>query len=601
MITLKNVKLQIENQLLLENEDIYISKGNVHVIVGESGSGKTTLLYELSLLSHCSQTIYLWDERRIDGLNEFEKSEIRRTNIGYIMQDLELISENLSLHDNIRCMFALSGQDYDEIKVQEYMDSVNLKCSLEQTVSSMSNGERQRFALVLALVKNADLIICDEPTSSLDIDNTIELMNHLCYIAKKYNKMVVIATHDLYVIKSADILYEIKNRRLLLRGDIHLNEHNKSFNENLKIKKEFYKTYNKSNSSKTNLIIQGIYIVAIMLLCIIPLSLNSLLDREERLYNSYASNEIIVVNTQEVLPHLTYSGIEKPFNNDQINMLQEIDNVKEVNYYWELEGLLSINGKSEKIIIMPKTGIKKLVLSSSLSNKIIENMILNASLLVNKREYNFDIKLQNYNVEDYLVSKKISDEVIYMPFDMIKDMLKKAGIETSDSIYIECDKIEKLEHTSSEIQRWLKEATISSTSIQYLEQIKELEAVQQFIGVLRIVLVGGIVAITSVIQTMRNKERKKEVNALRINGMCKNAYYRLCFQEDRKFIVITVISCIMGYIGIEIILGLELTVISLLTVIGIAILYIVLTKIIPLYISVRQLFKKNISAILREN
>ena len=215
MIEIEGIHLQIKNQVLLENENIKIYEDCIHVITGESGSGKTTLLYEISLLSNISNAVYKWNELRIDKLSNNQRAEIRRNHIGYVLQDLELISEELSLQDNIDCMFALIGQNYDYEKVNEYMKQMNLKSSLSQKVDEMSRGERQRFALVLALIKDVELIICDEPTSALDKENTIELMNYLHIIARKYHKMIVIASHDNYVGERGDYLYSIENKHLV--------------------------------------------------------------------------------------------------------------------------------------------------------------------------------------------------------------------------------------------------------------------------------------------------------------------------------------------------------------------------------------------------
>ena len=195
MIEIEGIHLQIKNQVLLENENIKIYEDCIHVITGESGSGKTTLLYEISLLSNISKAVYKWNELRIDKLSNSQRAEIRRNHIGYVLQDLELINEELSLQDNIDCMFALIGQNYDYEKVNEYMNQMNLKCSLSQKVDEMSRGERQRFALVLALIKDVELIICDEPTSALDPISTIKMEELMYELKKEYT--VVIVTHNM--------------------------------------------------------------------------------------------------------------------------------------------------------------------------------------------------------------------------------------------------------------------------------------------------------------------------------------------------------------------------------------------------------------------
>lgn len=132
MITLNNINLQIKDLLLLKNENIDLFEGYIHVIIGKSGSGKTTLLHEISLISHYSKALYKWNDQIINNLNDYERAEIRRTKIGYVLQDLELISENLSLEDNIKCMATLAGQEYNEIKVFEYMNKLGLPFSLKK-------------------------------------------------------------------------------------------------------------------------------------------------------------------------------------------------------------------------------------------------------------------------------------------------------------------------------------------------------------------------------------------------------------------------------------------------------------------------------------
>ena len=135
MIRLNNLHLQINDQVLLENESITINEGHVHVIRGSSGCGKTTLLYEISLLAKLSNGDYYWNDLKINALNDYERSVIRKNHIGYILQDLELISEDLNLHDNLECMFALNKHNYDQNKVAEYMQTMNLNCSLDQKVT----------------------------------------------------------------------------------------------------------------------------------------------------------------------------------------------------------------------------------------------------------------------------------------------------------------------------------------------------------------------------------------------------------------------------------------------------------------------------------
>ena len=382
MIEIEGIHLQIKNQVLLENENIKIYEDCIHVITGESGSGKTTLLYEISLLSNISKAVYKWNELRIDKLSNSQRAEIRRNHIGYVLQDLELINEELSLQDNIDCMFALIGQNYDYEKVNEYMNQMNLKCSLSQKVDEMSRGERQRFALVLALIKDVELIICDEPTSALDKENTIELMNYLHIIARKYHKMIVIASHDNYVGERGDYLYSIENKHLVQKKqqDIIKVKDNVLIKKDRDIDNRFYKVYRKSNHMILKSIMKIIYAIIIVVLCIVPFALNSYLDKLEQLYDIYVTNEIIVVNTKESLPSISYNGVSQIFSEEQINMLKEIEHIQSVDNYWEMNGILKFSNGSEEVTILPKQNIKTAIFPTSLSKKVNKDVKIYATL-----------------------------------------------------------------------------------------------------------------------------------------------------------------------------------------------------------------------------
>lgn len=601
MITLKNIHLKIGNQLLLEDEGIEIHEGYIHVIMGESGSGKTTLLHELSLLSHFSHASYIWNDKRIDQFKDNERANMRRTHIGYILQDLELISENLSLRDNITCMFALSGQTYNSEMVSEYMKSVNLSCSLDQSIESMSRGERQRFALVLALVKNVDLIICDEPTSALDMENTKELMKHLSNIARQYHKMIVIATHDSYVADCADVLYKIINKRLIKHKDIKVEGNAKTLEQGLEIDRIFYKIYKKSNGNGLQFIMKAIYVLMIMLLCIVPPILKSLLDREEELFQMFSSNEIVMVNTQSTVSNSTYSSTSKLFTQDQINLVKEIENVESVEYYWELEGSLVNENKTESVLVVPKKNINNITVSSSLASKISNNSTLYSSLTLENENYDFETKVNQYDIKDYPIKPNTNREVIYLPAPLMSDILKEKGVNGSSALTVYCHDMNQVETISKDIQRWFKGVSLTSSGTQHLQQVNNLRMIQEFITILRIVMIVGIIVVAFIVQTMENKAREKEIANLRINGMNRLSFYQLYYYENINLFMITFISCLIGYLSCASVFSISLSVSSLCIILLQSILYMTLTRIIPLFITVQQIFKKDISRILRDN
>jgi len=599
LITLKNICIQINNRTLLNNEEITLYNGNIHVIEGESGCGKTTLLHEISLLSHLSNSVFEWNDQRIDHLDDTEKAKIRRMRIGYILQDLELVSENLSLRDNIKCMVALTGQNYDETLVQKYMNDLNLSLSLEQPVESLSRGERQRFALLLALIKDVELIVCDEPTSALDIKNAKELMEYLRTIAKKYHKIILIASHDYLVSNSADIVYKIENQQLILKKDNFLLEESLDSSHDKQISNEFYKIYNKSSQRITKSISRIIYVVMIVVLTIAPLIINSLLSKQQALYDLYANNEIIVVNTESRLPLCTFNSTSQLFTEAQLNLLNEIDHVENLDYYWEMNGEIIKDGKSIDVLVLPKNNIENIVLPSSIDGNM-DNAQLKLSLTLASCDYEFETKIQTYDIKDYPTRTNTDMEVIYMPLSMMKEILNTQHIDKSSSICVSVDDIANTESTVKNIKEWFLNATVYTAGNEYVDQLKFLKVIQQYMTILRTILVIGIIAVTYIIQTMENKSREKEIIHLRINGLNKKTFYKLYIYENKNLFIITIICCFISYIMGIIFFDLPISLSNVIMIILQLMLYIVLTKILPIYVSLENIFKKDISSVLRD-
>ena len=601
MIEIKNIHLQIQDKVLLKNEQLNINEGYIYVISGKSGCGKTTLLYVISLLSNYSNTIYHWDDQQIDNLSDEKIAMIRKNQIGYILQDLELISENLTLRDNIKCMFALINKKDDWAKVDEYMHKMNLDGLLDQKIDELSRGQRQRIALVLALIKDAKLIILDEPTSSLDKDNTIKLMAYLQIIAKNYHKMIVIASHDRYVKNNCDVLYEIENCRLVLKTQSLIKENVSMLKNDTKISNDFYKIYNKNNYKITKLLMKLIYMIMIIVICIGPAILTMYINEIKQLYDQYASNEIIVVNSDENLLNVLYDGKANVFSIEQINMLKEIEHVIDVDYYWQLEGALSFGKDAKSITVIPKKDLDKIAIPSSLANKTTKKMSLSMMLSVENQIYEFKTIIDDYIVKDYLISENIDNEVIFLPDKLIDKLLLQQNITNSASLVVRCDNVDNIENTMTKITNWLPEVTVLSNGTKYKEQLDNLQNIEQLINLLRIVTIIGIIVIVYIIQIMENKSRIKEITNLRINGITEKTFYKLYYYENRFVILATIVGCVMGYIIAVSYFKSSLVLSNLSLILLQSILCLLISQIIPLIISSKQIFTKDIAKILRDN
>ncbi len=595
MIEINNIHLQFDQLVLLENEKISLQPGNIYVITGKSGSGKTTLLYEISLLSNISKTKYYFNGKRIDNLNENEIAKIRQNHIGYILQDLELISEELSLKDNLDCMFALNNQEYDEKLVDEYLQLMNLNLQINQKVTDMSRGQRQRFALVMALVKNVELLVLDEPTSALDKNNSIELMEYLKVLARKYHKTIVIASHDQIVIDAGDGLYQIENKHLINKKSQLITVGKTKELATNNINHRFYQIYQKSNQRLSKIMMNVIYVIMLTTLIVGPIIVDAFLNHLQQLYQRYATNEILVVNTKQEMPPMTYNENSAVFNDDQLQMLQAIEHVETASYFYQLESYLD-----QQITIVPGNDIDQIVVSSSLENQVKDIDTIIANLTIAKTNYQLEISLNNYLIDDYPNDKYVNP-VIYMPEDMLSSLLRQQGISHSGTIKLTVDQLDNNKVVINEIKRWLPNATIFSSTNKYQNQITTIQTIEQLMLVLKAGMVVGIVIIVYVIQVLENKGRYHEIVNLRINGISKRLFYQLVYYENRFLIYLSLAVSLLVYFGVVYFLDLKLVFYDIMVVTIKTILYLIITRGLVIILQVEKLFSWDIGLMIRSN
>jgi hypothetical protein len=276
--------------------------------------------------------------------------------------------------------------------------------------------------------------------------------------------------------------------------------------------------------------------------------------------------------------------------------LKEIEHVDSVDYYWELDGILN----NKEVLVVPKSNIENIVISSSLSKSFHTGTLI-SYLTLDNQNYVFKMNIDEYKVKDYPRPDNVDKEVIYMPLNMMKDMLKKENITKSSAVVVYCDDLSHVSKTLSTIKRWMNQVTVSSAGLKYNESIESLKTLKQFMVALRMIMVAGVIAVAFIGESMKNKSREKEINNLRINGMDKKSFYSLSYYENNLFIIMTIALCGFGYIAISLIMNLSISFVSFMTILIKAIIYIFITRIVPLIILIQVLMKKDISTILRKD
>lgn len=199
MIELSNVWKSYGAIDVLRGVNLTVGEGDFISIRGKSGAGKTTLLKIIGLLDAPDKGEVKIFGRSVNGLSDDERSELRLRYIGFIFQFFNLIP-SLTVLENVELPLALAGVGWRErrkraLDLLEYFGLAGLAWRFPNT---LSGGERQRVAIIRALSNNPKIILADEPTSSIDDENSQLLMNLLTEINRGRKVTIILTTTDLY-------------------------------------------------------------------------------------------------------------------------------------------------------------------------------------------------------------------------------------------------------------------------------------------------------------------------------------------------------------------------------------------------------------------
>ncbi len=186
------------------------------MIVGPSGCGKTTLLSVIAgTLRFDSGEIDLFDTS-LHQLSEKEITSFRRENVGFIFQQFHLIP-TLNCVENVSIPLLLQGVARKEAlqRASEMMKAIGLEGRETERPKNLSGGQQQRIAIARALVHHPKLIICDEPTSSLDAETGCRVMEILSQVAKSEERCVIVVTHDNRIFDYADRTTKMNDGKII--------------------------------------------------------------------------------------------------------------------------------------------------------------------------------------------------------------------------------------------------------------------------------------------------------------------------------------------------------------------------------------------------
>lgn len=201
IVELRNANIYQGRNLILQDVNISITRGEFVYLVGKTGAGKSSLLKTLYgdlTLKEGEGIVAGFDLKKMD----WKKVPFLRRTLGVVFQDFQLLTDR-TVNENLKFVLRATGWKDDKLmdeKIADVLDKVGLKSKGFKMPFEMSGGEQQRVDIARALLNSPKLILADEPTGNLDPETSDEIMQLLFNISRDYGAAVIMATHDYIVI-----------------------------------------------------------------------------------------------------------------------------------------------------------------------------------------------------------------------------------------------------------------------------------------------------------------------------------------------------------------------------------------------------------------
>lgn len=601
MIKLRNITKTYEEDVL---HDIHVDfvEGNLYVIKGISGCGKTTLLNiiaglddnyegELSYQGH----IIPKHLHKIQKLSEKRKLEEYREYIGYIFQQSLLVS-HLSVIENLKLVYD------DESLIYKYAQLLNVEELLHRLPHQLSNGERQRIAIIRALILDCPIILADEPTAALDVENALEVVHAFEKIKDKH-RIIIVVTHEDCFDKAADKIIQIDYGRIT--DDMVSNkEHEISHTVIPKATKVIQNDWlyaKKRRKKNSKLFTISLTLISFIVLFLTGLYLHLHDGMKDYVYKNYPYQTMIIpdMNLSEVKSIETF----KKYENYGIQQ----DAYTILPCYPKEDSALSIPNaisygafpKDEKEIV-----INQKAATYFFPNETYEN-IIGKSIYVDEVSDTFIISAilsDNFNVlEEIRISSPVyksiqmnENSVVYMAYDyMVKHM---EPVDVEDHLYsVPKEAIADI-NTLLEVELYSPYSTIVDA---------KLYSIQSFINILiiciPILLCLSFIFLFNMI-FMELYYRKIEFGYLQIFHIQKERIYRMVFFEYLVKILVPIVTSVLLYMGIGMLIYLvsdvnvSLRIYELILCLLAVLIYLALLVLLPL----KRIMKQSIMQLIKD-
>lgn len=226
-LSIRNLSKKYGENIVLKDINVTIKKGDICVLLGPSGSGKSTLLNLIGGIENYEEGTIKIGEIDTSKMNENELTMYRRKELGFIFQFYNLIP-NLTVRENIEVAAELSK---NTLELDNLLKTLGLSEHENKFPNQLSGGQQQRCAIGRALVKNPNLLLCDEPTGALDSKTSKEILELIEKVHETYKNTIIIVTHNEAIVGMANqiiklhdgmIVSDVKNKRIISAKEIEL-------------------------------------------------------------------------------------------------------------------------------------------------------------------------------------------------------------------------------------------------------------------------------------------------------------------------------------------------------------------------------------------
>jgi len=194
IVKLENISKSYYHHNVFHDFNLEIDEGEFVIISGKSGSGKSTLCNIIGLLDKPDQGKVFIKDQEID-YKDSKIAKLLSKNISYLFQNFALI-DNKTVGYNLELVYPSKKERKNNRKlIEEKLSEVGMEETYDKYIYECSGGQQQRVAIARLLLKQGDIIICDEPTGSLDEENKMMVMNLICDMHKR-GKTIIMVTHD---------------------------------------------------------------------------------------------------------------------------------------------------------------------------------------------------------------------------------------------------------------------------------------------------------------------------------------------------------------------------------------------------------------------